>query len=107
MKESYAVKKAKSKCAHIRELKQKVQEKYYKELPNLKPSELKFYCAIVLVQRLWRQRKIKSLISEFITPRHHHETHINRLANTSKLDITTTTQEQTEELIRKYHHISP
>jgi hypothetical protein len=32
---------------------------------------------------------------------------MHRLGNCSKLDITATTQEQTEELIRKYHHQSP
>jgi hypothetical protein len=96
---------------HIRELKQKIQDRYRKELPNLKHAELKFFCSMVLVQRLWRQRKIKSLISEFISPRSSNldqnlTVDSQREQSLSKLDTTATTQEQTSELIRKYHHLT-
>lgn len=95
---------------HARELKQKIEERYRRELPNLKQSELKFFCAMVLVQRLWRQRKIKTLISEFISPRSALDQNLTvdsqRDQTLSKLDTTATTQEQTSELIRKYHHLT-
>jgi hypothetical protein len=65
---------------------------------------------MVLVQRLWRQRKIKTLISEFISPRSALDQNLTvdsqRDQTLSKLDTTATTQEQTSELIRKYHHLT-
>lgn len=59
----------------------------------------------MIIQRLWRQRKVKEFISEFITPRSHGQVQgvwSNRETVGSKLDVTSITQEQTEELIRKY-----
>ena len=53
----------------IKELKKKIQDKYRKELPSLKMTELRFFVSIVLIQRLWRQRRIKRIISDFISPR--------------------------------------
>jgi hypothetical protein len=76
----------------------------------LKKRELKFLCSVILIQRLWRQRRIKNLISEFISPRgnidHNISADSHREANTSKLDLTITTQERTSELIKKYHHVN-
>ena len=64
----------------------------------------------MLIQRLWRQRKIQNLISEFISPRSNPDcnitTEIQRENNVSKLETTGASQEQTSELIRKYHNIS-
>lgn len=85
-------------------------EKYQREFPGLGEAELRFLCSVVFIQRLWRQRKIKSIISEYLSPRVAIEQNISldshRETNNSKLDLTTTTQEQTSELIRKYHHLS-
>ena len=47
----------------VKELKDKIAEKYKRELPSLKIYEIKFYCSIVLIQRLWRQKRIKNFIS--------------------------------------------
>jgi hypothetical protein len=71
-------------------------EKYRKDLPGLKKVELRFLCSIVLIQRLWRQRRIKHLISEYISPRvnidQNYSIDSHRETMTSKLDLTTTTQ---------------
>lgn len=95
---------------NVKDLKTLVFDKYRKEFPGLKKAELKFLCSIVYIQRLWRQRRIKNIISEFFSPRVTIEQNISldshRETNNSKLDLTTTTQEQTSELIRKYHHLS-
>lgn len=90
----------KSNATSLQDLKLKINEKYMKELPGLKKRELKFLCSIVLIQRLWRQHKIKNFISEFLSPRVNTIEPIisadsHREANTSKLDITITTQEHT------------
>lgn len=53
----------------IRKMHNKIKEKYKKTFPNLKTSELKVLSAIVLIQRLWRQIKVKEMIGEFLTPR--------------------------------------
>ena len=93
-----------------RDLKQKVLEKYRREFPGLGATELDFLCSIVFIQRLWRQRRIKNIISEYLSPRVAIEQHTSldshRETNNSKLDLTTTTQEMTSELIRKHHHLS-
>ena len=47
----------------------KIKEKYKKTFPKLKIPELKVLSAIVLIQRLWRQRKVKEMIGEFLSPR--------------------------------------
>ena len=53
----------------VKDLKTKVYEKYQRDFPGLKRAELKFLCSIVFIQRLWRQRRIKNIISEFLSPR--------------------------------------
>lgn len=78
--------------------------------PGLCSSELNFLCSIVFIQRIWRERKIKNIISVYLSPRAPIEQHISldshRETNNSKLDLTTTTQEMTSELIRKHHQLS-
>lgn len=60
---------------------------------------------------MWKQYKIKKFISNFFTPRASlvpiasNDSH--REHNTSKLDSSLTTQEQTLEIIRKYIHENP
>jgi hypothetical protein len=60
---------------------------------------------------MWKQYKIKKFISNFFTPRASivpvasGDSH--REYNTSKLDLSITTQEQTLEIIRKYIHDNP
>lgn len=40
----------------------KIKQKYYKMYPNLASAEMKVLSAIVLIQRLWRQKKVKDMI---------------------------------------------
>lgn len=47
----------------------KIKEKYRKVFPNLKIHELKLLSAVVLIQRLWRQTKVKMMIGSFLSPR--------------------------------------
>lgn len=98
------------KIDRTKELRKKIEEKYRKELPALKTFEVKFYCSIVLIQRLWRQRRIKRFISEFISPRSNPQCNITgdllRESNSPRFDLTLTTEAQTSELIRKYHNVS-
>lgn len=37
--------------------------------PKLEHKELKVLAAIVLIQRIWRQKKVKDLIGDFLSPR--------------------------------------
>lgn len=70
--------------------------------------ELKFLCCIVMIQRLWRQRRTKHFISDFIMAKRKIETNISADSHriTNKLDITLTTQENTAELLRKYNNLN-
>ena len=43
----------------VRDMHKKIKEKYKKVYPSLKIPELKVLSAIILLQRLWRQRKVK------------------------------------------------
>ena len=85
----------------------KIKTKYNKDFPGLYKDELNFLCSVVLIQRLWRQKRIKDLINEYISPKNKDEVNISayshREVNVSKLDQTIATQERTSELIRKYH----
>lgn len=72
---------------------------------------MKFFCSIVLIQRLFRQRRIKKFISDFISPRSNQICSLTgqfskEAQQTCRLDITATTEEQTCELIKKYHNLS-
>ena len=40
----------------------KIKAKYRKVYPSLQKSELKVLSAIILIQRLWRQKKVKEMI---------------------------------------------
>ena len=53
----------------IRDMHCKIKAKYRKVYPSLRTSEIKVLSAIILVQRLWRQRKVKEMIGEFLSPR--------------------------------------
>lgn len=48
----------------------KIKERYAKYFPNLKSQEQRLLCAVILIQRLWRQKKVKLMIGEFLSPRH-------------------------------------
>lgn len=36
--------------------------------PKLSTAELKVLCAVVLIQRIWRQKKVKDMIGDFLSP---------------------------------------
>jgi hypothetical protein len=76
----------------------------------LSTFQMKFFCSIVLVQRLWRQRSIKKFITDFISPRSMIECsntgQFLKGVDSPRLDFTLTTEAQTLELIRKYHNFS-
>ena len=63
------------KAEVIRKMHLKVKEKYRKTFPKLKGNELKVLSAIVLIQRLWRQKKVKDMIGEFLSPRSFNMSH--------------------------------
>lgn len=72
---------------------------------------MSFLCSIVLIQRLWRQSRIKKFINDFISPRSNPECNITGdlgrdSSSPPHLDYTLTTEAQTSELIRKYHTFS-
>lgn len=52
-----------------KELKMKVVDKYRRDFPGLGNTELHFLCSVVFIQRMWRQRRIKNIISEYLSPR--------------------------------------
>lgn len=85
----------KNKENRIKELRKKIEDKYTKDLPSLKLFEMKFFCSIVLIQRLWRQRRIKKFINDFISPRSNPDYSItgflSREQNGCRLDLTCTT----------------
>jgi hypothetical protein len=50
-------------------MKIKIIGKYSKLFPNLIREEIRFISCIVLIQRLWRQKKVKEFINDFRSPR--------------------------------------
>jgi hypothetical protein len=78
-------------------MKLKIQEKYSKIFPDLSSHQMSFLTIVVVIQRLWRQRRTKRMISDFMSPRN-----LPLDQNVSKLDTTLVSQEHTTELIRKY-----
>ncbi len=54
----------------VKEMHLKIKERYAKYFPNLKSQEQRLLCAVILMQRLWRQKKVKLMIGEFLSPRH-------------------------------------
>ena len=50
----------------------KIKHKYNKMYPKLAEDELKVLAAIVLTQRMLRQKKVKDMIGEFLSPRVFH-----------------------------------
>lgn len=59
----------KQKYFMIKQMHQKIKEKYNKMYPNLKKAQIKVLSAVVLIQRLWRQTKVKLMIGQFLSPR--------------------------------------
>lgn len=96
----------KVKDERITELLRKIKNHYRRELPSFKSHEIKFLCSIILIQRLWRQKRMKKFINNFISPRSLLKTTDLRDSNNPGLDFTLTTEAQTSELIRKYHNVS-
>ena len=40
-----------------------------REYPNLESDEKKVMCAVIIIQRLWRQIKVKQFFEHYVTPK--------------------------------------
>lgn len=47
----------------------KVMKNIHKDYPNLDGNEKKVICAIIVIQRLWRQKKVKQFFEHYVTPK--------------------------------------
>lgn len=47
----------------------KVMKNIQKDYPNLDVSEKKVMCAVIVIQRLWRQKKVKQFFEHYATPK--------------------------------------
>jgi hypothetical protein len=59
----------KTKTQIIKEMHLKIKEKCRNDNPTLSCVELKVLSAIILIQKIWKQTKVKSIIGEFLSPR--------------------------------------
>jgi hypothetical protein len=59
----------KGKAEALRCLREQIRNKVEGLYPTLKLSEKKLVCAVILIQRLWRQSKVKNIIGQFLTPK--------------------------------------
>jgi hypothetical protein len=50
-------------------MKLKVMKNIQRDYPNLEPTEKKVICAVIIIQRLWRQRKVKQFFEHYVTPK--------------------------------------
>ena len=50
-------------------MKLKVMKNIQRDYPNLDVTEKKVICAVIIVQRLWRQRKVKQFFQHYVTPK--------------------------------------
>jgi hypothetical protein len=59
----------KTKAEVMRGLREQIRQRVMLQYPALEVKERRLLCAVILVQRLWRQSRVKNIIGQFLTPR--------------------------------------
>ena len=61
--------KLKEKKEILKTMKLKVMKNIHRDYPNLDLNQKKVMSAVIIIQRLWRQRKVKQFVEHYVTPK--------------------------------------